>query len=131
MNYSFEVGFQVLDTANYSSLTAAQRDLARLNLLALVQDIVDRIGRFDVSVPHDRLETILTDASTIDDEWAAGLPLAAGDYYYTNPVTGEVICRRGFALELNGNPYVGGIEIGGKPVRATFYVSYSAENGSY
>ena len=131
MNYTFSVGFDIISTSEYSSLSAADREQTRTDLFALVQSVNDEMGSAPVSDPNADLDARLSAASSAGQTWTRGAKLDRGFVYVLDQTTGQVVCITRFDLQLNGLPYEALVTVSGVQVSASFMVSYSAENGSY
>tara|TARA_R110000868_G_scaffold395851_1_gene667819 strand:+ start:268 stop:663 length:396 start_codon:yes stop_codon:yes gene_type:complete len=131
MNYTFSVGFEILSTSEYDSLSTSNRQVTRTDFLNLVQTVIDKMGVDNVSDPAVELDSRLTAASSSGQVWLRGSKTDRGRVYFINPNTGELECRAGFTLELNGLPYQALVTVAGVEMAGTYFVSYSANNGPY
>jgi hypothetical protein len=126
MLYTFAAGIRILDTATYSSLTTTERTEARELLFKEIQPVVDAMGSFDTDKPDEFLKSHL--AAKAGPEWGVGAALEVGTWYYINPVTGERICVRDYALERDGAEMVVAVQVGGKDLKSAFFVQQTAIN---
>lgn len=126
MQYTFSAGIRILDTAVYSSLTDAERKQARELLFEEIQPVVDAMGSFDTDKPFDFLKSHLS--AKAGPAWGVGAALEVGVRYVIDPVTGQVICVRNYAIEKDGAEMVVTVQVGGKDLEAGYLVQQTAIN---
>jgi hypothetical protein len=129
MNYSFAIGFDLVDRSLYGSLSNLEREQARSLLFKTAQSVRDQMGEFDVADPGVKLDELLGIASSAGSTWRQGAAQPRGIRYYEDPVTHVIYCVEGSELTLNGAPYFGSVDVGGTQIVAAFEVHYSANNG--